>query len=110
MDAVEKNLAYTKDENARVTSPAAKGEIQPNILERGGIPDDLNFPSVTPKLPCQNEEATEMTQENKYVKLEPLNLAQKVSDKATADDIRSKFVGGPGRQYGHALGIADHDV
>ena len=99
MDAVEKNLKYKADELARVQSPAAKGEVSPDILERGGIPDELNFPSVV-KLPCENQEASEITQENKYVKLTPLNLMSKLSDKATGEDIRYKFVGARNEQWG----------
>ena len=73
MDAVNQNLKFTQDENARVTSPAATGTVQPNILEKSGIPQDLNYPSVA-QLPKENADVQLESSENKYVKLEPLNF------------------------------------
>lgn len=102
MDAVEKHLNYTDDENARIQAPPAQGEVRPNILQKGGIPNDLNFPAVEP-LPKESAEVTDMSKDFKYVKLEPLDLQAKLSDKSTADDIRSKFVGGRDKQWARGV-------
>ncbi len=102
MDAVEKHVNMTPDEQARIQAPPAQGEVRPNILERGGIPQDLNFPPIEP-LPKESGEVVDMSKEFKYVKLEPLNLEAKISDKATADDIRGKFVGGRDKQWARGV-------
>ena len=93
LDAVEKHLDYTADETSRIQAPPTSGEVRPNILVKGGIPNDLLYPSVEP-LPKENGEVTDLSKDFKYVKLYPLDLQAKLSDKATAEDIRSKFVGG----------------
>lgn len=93
MDGIEKHLDYTTDEKARIQAPPAQGEVRPNILVKGGIPNDLLFPSVEP-LPKDADEVTNLSKDFKHVKLYPLDIQAKLTDKATADDIRSKYVGG----------------
>lgn len=95
MDAIDKHLDYTKDENSRIQAPAAKGEVKPDVLERSGIPKDLDtqFPSAE-KEPLSDREIVELSKDFKYVKLESLNIQKKVGAKATAEEIRMKYVGG----------------
>lgn len=104
MDALEKHLNYSNDEISRVqvTPSGVKGKVRPNILEKDGIPTDLQFPSVEP-LPKESGEVVDMSKDFKYVKLEPLDLQIKLTDKATADDIRSKFVGGRDKQWARGV-------
>lgn len=72
MDAVEKHLNITPDEQSRIQAPPASGEVRPNILVKSGIPNDLNFPSIDTVL--SPDEVVEKTSINRYVKLEPLKL------------------------------------
>lgn len=104
MDAIEKHLDYSSDELARVQATPSElpKEVRPNILEKGGIPNDLLFPSLEP-LPKEAPEVVDMSTDFKYVKLEPLDLQIKLNDKATADDIRSKFVGGRDKQWARGV-------
>lgn len=104
MDALEKNLEYSKDETSRIQAPPAKGEVRPNVLNKSGsgIPDELNYPSIEP-LPQDAESVTDLSKDFKYVKLEPLNLTLSLSAKVTADDIRSKFAGGRDKQWARGV-------
>lgn len=97
MDAVEKHLNYTSDENARIQAPPAQGEVRPNILVKGGIPNDLNFPPVE-QLPKDDTEVAPLTKDFKYVKVEPLDLNFKATMGDTAEDIRYKFLGNKNQQ------------
>lgn len=110
MDALEKHLGYSKDEQARVQS-LPNGEVkQPesNILDRGGIPNDLLY---SPLEPLSQEDGTValLTKDFKYVKVEPLNLNFKLSDTATAEDIRYKYTGNENKQLG-LLGYLHQDL
>lgn len=92
MDAVEKHINYTDGENARIQAPPAQGEVRPNILDKGGIPSDLNYPPVE-QMPKDDTEVAPLTKDFKYVKVEPLNLQFKVNMKDTAEDVRYKYLG-----------------
>jgi hypothetical protein len=97
MDKIDQHLAYTKDENSRIQAPEVKGEVQSNVLERTGIPQVLNFPSVEKEAESDGD-VVEMSKDFKYVKLRPLNIQKPVGPKATAQEIRKKYVGGRDQQ------------
>jgi len=99
MDAVEKHLKYTADENARIQAPPAKGQVRPNVLERTGIPPELanEFPSIdqTPDISeLSGEDVVRLSKNFQYVKMQSLNILAPVGKHATGNEILRKFVGG----------------
>lgn len=97
MDKIDQHLDYTKDENARIQAPTAEGEVQPNILERSGIPKDLDYqPADKEAMP--DSDVVQMSKDFKYVKLRPLNILSKLPDKAGAEEARKKFLGARDQQ------------
>ena len=96
MDKLEKYLSYTKDEDARIQAPEAKGEVVPNKLDRSGIPEEeTKFPPVEGEA-LPDKSIVELSKDFKYVKLEPLNIlkALKSGAKSIAESIRWIYLGG----------------
>ena len=99
MDKIENHINPTPDELSRIQAtpnPTAQPP-RPNILDRKNIPLDAEYPPLGQE-PLPHEQVTEMSKNNEYVKLEPLDLQVKADEKSTAEDIRQRWVGGRDKQ------------
>lgn len=94
MDQIEKNIAMTSDEQGRVqvNKTENSGSVQPNVLERQGIPLDSFYPPIEAE-PLTTDQVIKQSQSNTYVKLQPIDLQVKADEKLTAMDIRQKYMG-----------------
>lgn len=108
MDQIEGHIKPTPDELGRIqaTPNPTAPPPRPNILDRKNIPQiESEYPSLgQEKTP---DDVVEMSRANEYVKLEPLDLQVKDTEKATAQDIRERWTGGRDKQL--ARGTYLHD-
>lgn len=108
MDKIDQHIDISAGEQGRI-KPAPrldKGQIQPNVLDRKGIPQDEFFPSVGDEaLPAKT--VAEMSAANKYVKLEPVDVQVKADDKATTTDTRAKYMGSLDKQIARGTYLSE---
>lgn len=108
MDQLERHVDMKPGEQDRIQIAPRhdRGQVQPNILDRKGIPQDEMFPAVG-DAPQSAQEVAELSAGNKYVKLEPVDVTAKINDKATAVDIRSKYMGALDKQIAKGTYLAE---
>lgn len=116
MDKLEQGIKVTPEEQGRISvlPKTDRGPVQPNVLDRKGIPEDQFYPPANQE-PLSADQVAQESAQNKYVKIEPMDISIKGTDedalakreKLTATDIRQQYMGNLDSQLARGAHLAE---